>query len=42
MFDGFPYSSTGELNLDWIIAKMKDLEERVSALEKEGGTNGNV
>lgn len=42
MFDGFPYSSTGELNLDWIIAKMKELEQRVEALEKGGGNNGNV
>lgn len=42
MFDGFPYSSTGELNLDWIIAKMKELEQRVEALEKGGENNGNV
>ena len=42
MFDDFPYSSKGELNLDWIIAKMKELEQRVEALERGGGNNGNV
>lgn len=42
MFDGFPYSSTGELNLDWIISKMKELEARIDALEKGGKADGNV
>ena len=43
MFDDFPYSNKAELNLDWVLAKIKELEERVTALEnKEAATNGNV
>ena len=43
MFDDFPYSNKAELNLDWVLSKIKELEERVSALEnKEAVTNGDV
>ena len=43
MFDDFPYSNKAELNLDWVLAKIKELEERVTALEnKEAVTNGDV
>ena len=43
MFDDFPYSNKGELNLDWILSKIKELEERVAILENKGVVNnGNV
>lgn len=43
MFDDFPYSNKGELNLDWILSKIKELEARVETLEnKEAVKNGNV
>lgn len=43
MFDDFPYSNKAELNLDWILAKIKELEARVEVLEnKEVVQNGNV
>lgn len=43
MFDDFPYSNKAELNLDWILSKIKELEERVTVLEnKEVVKNGNV
>lgn len=43
MFDDFPYSNKAELNLDWVLSKIKDLEERVAALEnKEVAKNGDV
>ena len=32
MFE-YPYGNAEELNLDWILLKIKDLEERVAALE---------
>ena len=32
MFE-YPYGNTEELNLDWILAVIKDLTERVEALE---------
>ena len=43
MFEDFPYSSKAELNLDWILSKIKELEARVEALEnKEVVKNGDV
>ena len=35
IFDNFPYTNLQELNLDWLIEKVKELEERVSALEEQ-------
>lgn len=32
-FDNFPYANTERLNLDWLIRKVKELEERVQELE---------
>lgn len=31
--DMFPGTDLNDLNLDWIIEKIKDLEDRVTALE---------
>lgn len=41
MFE-FPYGNSQELNLDWILETIKDLEDRVEELEErvnelEGG-----
>ena len=41
IFDNFPYSNLQELNLDWLIEKVKELEERVTALEQENAQSGN-
>lgn len=40
--DGFPGTNLNDLNLDWLLEEMKDLEQRVEALEaivneNEGG-----
>lgn len=32
-FDQFPYTNFHDLNLDWMIEKIKELEARVAALE---------
>ena len=29
LFENFPYTNLHELNLDWLIQEMKDLEEKV-------------
>lgn len=43
MFDDFPYSNKVELNLDWILSKIKELEARVEVLENKGVVkNGDV
>lgn len=42
MFE-YPYGNTEELNLDWILLKIKDLEERVAVLEgAEDNDNGGL
>ena len=33
-FDNFPYANTERINLDWILKKIKELEDRVSELEE--------
>lgn len=35
IFDNFPYTNLQELNLDWILRKIKELEDRVEALENQ-------
>lgn len=35
MFQKYPYSDLHELNLDWIIQKMKDLDSRIDGLHDE-------
>lgn len=35
--DMFPGTDLNDLNLDWIIQKLKELEQRVSELENQGG-----
>lgn len=32
-FDNFPYTDLHELNLDWLLRKVKQLEEKVTELE---------
>lgn len=41
-YDEFPYTNLGDINLDWIISEMKNLDERVTALENQVNelTNG--
>ena len=39
-FDEFPYTNLGDINLDWIIEKMKELDERVNALEETVNEQG--
>lgn len=33
LFEKFPYSNFHELNLDWILAKIKELDEKVDSIE---------
>ena len=35
MFQKYPYTDSHELNLDWIIQKMKDLDHRIDGLHDE-------
>lgn len=37
--DMFPGTNLNDLNLDWLIAKVKELEERVERLEDEANDN---
>lgn len=32
-FTDFPYTNTGDINLDWLIEQVKNLDARVTALE---------
>lgn len=32
-FENFPYADLHNLNLDWLLAKVKELEEKVKELE---------
>lgn len=47
-FDEFPYTNTNDINLDWLIEVVKNLDERVSDLEERvtalegGGDNAGV
>lgn len=34
LFDGFPFSNLHELNLDWILSKLKDVEKVKEATDK--------
>ena len=33
LFENFPYTNFHELNLDWIVQKMKALDEKVDSIE---------
>lgn len=37
---GFPYTNLNNVNLDWLLDKVADLEARVAALEAEVNDNG--
>lgn len=39
LFNNFPYTNFHELNLDWILARIKELEDLVSDVPTEGGLN---
>lgn len=42
IFEQLPYTNFHELNLDWIIEKLQELEERVAALEEEVENDGDI
>lgn len=33
-YDEFPYTNTGDINLDWLLTIVKELDERVTVLEE--------
>lgn len=35
IFDQFPYTNFHELNIDWLLEVIQDLDERVTALEEQ-------
>lgn len=37
--DMFPGTNLNDLNLDWLIQELKDLEQRVTALEEQVNSN---
>ena len=37
---GFPYTNLNNVNLDWLLDKVAELEARVEALEQEVNSNG--
>lgn len=37
MINGYPYTDMHELNADWLLAKVSELEARVKELEESGG-----
>lgn len=37
---GFPYTNLNNVNLDWLLDKVAELEARVAALEAEVNGNG--
>lgn len=42
LYPELPFTNFTDLNLDWIIEKLKDLEERVEALEEAVGIEAEV
>lgn len=39
MIPNYPYSDFNKVNLDWIMLKLKELEERIENLEKQVNNN---
>ena len=33
LFEQFPYTNFHELNLDWVLSKLKELDEKVNNIE---------
>lgn len=42
IFEQIPWTDFHELNLDWIVDKLRELEERVAALEEEAENDGDI
>lgn len=42
IYDQIPFTNFHELNLDWIVEKLRELEERVAALEEEAENDGDI
>lgn len=40
VFENFPYTNFHDLNLDWVLNKLKSFEERLNKIEKNGTTGG--
>ena len=40
VFENFPYTNFHNLNLDWVLNKLKSFEERLNKIEKDGGGTG--
>lgn len=39
---GFPYTNLNNVNLDWLLDKVAELEARVAALEQEVNNNAQI
>ena len=42
IFDQFPYTNFHELNIDWLLEVIKDLDERITALEDASSTSAST
>lgn len=40
VFENFPYTNFHDLNLDWVLNKLKSFEERLNKIETNGPTGG--
>ncbi len=42
IFEDFPYTNFHELNIDWLLEVIKDLDERVTALENASNASAST